>query len=33
MMSKTSESDSKLFTGNTFKDNNSPGPVIRGTSP
>ena len=28
-----SESESELFTGDTSKDNHSPGPVIRGVSP
>ena len=29
----TSESESELFTGDTTKDNHSPGPAIRGASP
>ena len=28
-----SESESELFTGETSKDNHSPGPVIKGVSP
>ena len=28
-----SESESELFTGDTSKDNHSPGPVVRGVSP
>ena len=32
-MSKRSESESELFTGDTSKDNHSPGPVFREVSP
>ena len=30
---KSSESESEIFTGDTSKDNHSPGPVSRGVSP
>ena len=32
-LSHGSESESKLFTDDTSKDNHSPGPVVRGVSP